>query len=209
MARAPDRQQTFTDWMADHRGIVIKIVRSFTERASDADDLTQEIDLAVWRSIPSFRGDAKPSTWIWRIALNRAISWQRAERTGEAGTLRVEHLGGGGSAEPVARERADSSIGINRIFDAIRTLAPIDRSLIVLALEGHRYSEMAEITGLTESNVGARLSRARTHLDALLGPDAANEEAPNAEPLTANSPNADNPRADSPKADNPNDGALQ
>ena len=149
-------RDVFAGWMTDHRGIIVKIVRSFTTDQADADDLSQEIALALWRSVPSFEGRSKPSTWIWRIALNRAISWQRS--TGDP------HIDLDDVAEPSASNRADDGLLMDRIYDAIRTLAPIDRSLIMLSLEGHPYSEIADITGLTVSNVGARLSRARTRL---------------------------------------------
>ncbi len=154
----PDRddREVFAGWMVDHRGILVKIVRSFTTDPVDADDLTQDITLALWRSIRSFRGESKASTWIWRIALNEAISWKRAAK--------APHLDVDDVAEPSAHSRADDSLLVDRIYAAIRTLKPIDRSLIMLSLDGHRYAEIAEITGLTETNVGARLSRARTRL---------------------------------------------
>ncbi|MGH1488295.1 MAG: RNA polymerase sigma factor [Acidimicrobiales bacterium] len=142
--------------MVDHRGIIVKIVRSFTTDRADADDLTQDIALALWRSIPSFRADAKPSTWVWRIALNQAISWKRK--------VRDVHTDLDGIVEPSAPNRVEDQMLVDRIYEAIRTLNLIDRSLIVLSLEGYRYGEISEITGLTETNVGARLSRARARL---------------------------------------------
>ena len=153
--RNSDRD-TFVGWMVEHRGVVVKIVRSFTVDPADDEDLTQEITVALWQSIPSFRGESKASTWIWRIALNRAISWQRS--AGDA------HNGLDDMEEQLATDRADDGLLVDRIYTAIRTLPPIDRSLVVLALEGYRYAEIADITGLTETNVGARLSRARTRL---------------------------------------------
>lgn len=159
---APARQHrnrdrdVFVDWLVDHRGIVVKIVRSFTNDATDGEDLTQEIALALWQSVPSFRGESKVSTWIWRIALNKAISWQRSADQVHTGLDDVE--------ESAAFDRADDGLFVDRIYTAIRTLNPIDRSLVVLALEGHRYAEISAITGLTETNVGARLSRARARL---------------------------------------------
>ena len=151
------QRDIFARWLTDDRGIIVKIVRSFTLDPTDADDLTQEIILALWRSIPSFRGQCKQSTWIWRIALNRAISWQRSDRFNQ--TV-IDDL-----AEVSARGLADDQFLVNRIYAAIHTLKPIDRSLIMLSLEGYRYTEIAEMTGLSVSNVGARLSRARTRLD--------------------------------------------
>ncbi len=153
-------REVFADWMAEHRGIVFKIVRGFTTTPADADDLTQDIAVALWRSIPSFQGKSKPSTWIWRIALNQAISWKRAAKAPHADLDEV--------VEPSALDRADDRLLVHRIYQAIRTLPPIDRSLVMLSLEGYRYAEIAEITGLSDTNVGARLSRARTRLDKLL-----------------------------------------
>lgn len=145
----------FAGWMEDHRGIVMKIVRSFTTTSADADDLTQNITLALWRSVSSFQGKSKPSTWIWRIALNQAISWQRAERT---------HTSLDEVEEASASDQADDRVLVDRIYRTIRTLKPVDRSLIMLSLEGYRYAEIAEITGLTVTNVGARLTRTRSVL---------------------------------------------
>ncbi len=155
MSRPKDQQKVFDQWMADHQGIIVKIVRSFTHHPADSEDLTQDISLALWRSIPSFRGDAKPSTWIWRIALNQAISWRRAARD--------EHIDLD-TVSPVTRDGAADAVMVDRIFEAIRTLAPIDRSIIMLSLEGFSYAEISTMTGLTQTNVGARLTRTRTRL---------------------------------------------
>ena len=148
-------RETFVGWMADHQGILVKIVRGFTVDPADADDLTQEISLALWRSIPSFRGDSKPSTWIWRIALNQAVSWQRARK---APHQELDELG------TSSADRADDRLLVDRVYAAIWELSPVDRSLIMLLLEGYRHAEIAEITGLSETNVATRLSRARTKL---------------------------------------------
>lgn len=149
-------RDVFAEWMTDHRGIIVKIVRSFTTDSADADDLSQEIAVAIWRSMSSFRGDSKPSTWIWRIALNRAISWQRSEKPSG---LELD------GARIVSTQGAEDGVKVERIYEAIRTLKPVDRSLMVLWLEGYRYAEIADITGMTESNVGARFSRARKRLN--------------------------------------------
>lgn len=156
-------RDVFVGWMTDHRGILVKIVRGFTAEPADADDLTQDISLALWRSIPSFRGDSKASTWIWRIALNQAISWQRARKEPHQA---LDEFGA------LAAERADDRLLVDRIYGAIWQLSPVDRALIMLLLEGYRHAEIAEITGLSESNVATRVSRARTRLSHHLEEDA-------------------------------------
>ena len=162
MTTRPTQDQIFTEWMTEHRGIVVKVVRSFAANAADAEDLTQEIALALWRSVRSFRGDAKPSTWIWRVALNRAISWKRAAIDPSSVTA-IDAV-----AEIVAIGGAEDRVAVAQVHRLLRALGPLDRSLMILSLEGHTYAEMAHITGLGESNVGARLSRARSRLTELM-----------------------------------------
>jgi len=151
-----NEREIFVGWMSEHSGIIAKIVRGFTYSSADAEDLAQDIAVAVWRSVGSFKGHSKPSTWIWRIALNRAISWKRSAKDPPVSLDEV--------AEPQVGDRTSDVVLLDQMYTAIRTLAPIDRSLIMLSLEGTTYAEIAEITGLTETNVGARLSRARSRL---------------------------------------------
>ena len=158
--RTTEDEDTFVQWMSEHRGIVVKIVRGFTDNRADEEDLTQDIAIAVWRSVGSFKAVSKPSTWIWRIALNQAISWQRSTKKAAVPLDKV--------AEPEVQDRTVDVVLLDQIYQALRTLSPLDRSLIMLSLEGMTYADIAELTGLTETNVGARLSRARTRLSIYL-----------------------------------------
>jgi RNA polymerase sigma-70 factor (ECF subfamily) len=74
---ARKQRQLFDDWLHQHKGILFKIIRAYAVSAYDQDDLFQEISLQLWRSIPDFRGEAKPSTWIYRVALYTAAVWAR------------------------------------------------------------------------------------------------------------------------------------
>lgn len=145
--------------MHDHRGIVVKVARSFTTHPQDSDDLIQEIMIRVWASLESFRGESKASTWIYRIALNRALTWKRDESS------RTHHqdLSPELAERPAAGE-PDDALRLQELYAHIRRLGEIDRSLMLLSLDGLTYVEMAEVLGITESNVGARLSRARARL---------------------------------------------
>ncbi|MBV7339410.1 sigma-70 family RNA polymerase sigma factor [Chloroflexi bacterium TSY] len=75
-----EQKQIFDDWLNKHKGILFKIVRAYAFNAHDQDDLFQEIALQLWRSIPEFRGEAKASTWIYRVALYAASAWTRREK---------------------------------------------------------------------------------------------------------------------------------
>ncbi len=159
------REELFTQWIAEHRGIVVKVARSFTTTHADTDDLMQEILVRLWASIDNYRGDAKPSTWIYRVALNRALTWHRdtSRRRIESPTDELQTL--------VASTSAEDQFRLNRLYEQIRQLSEIDRSLMLLSLDGLSYAEMSAITDISESNVGARLSRARTQLFALIEED--------------------------------------
>jgi len=126
----------------------------------------QELLLAVWKSIPAFRQDAQPSTFIYRVSHNAALTWKRTQRNYRQ---RLERF----QAEPTAGaspvETREPEL-LERLYAEIRRLPPVDRSLALLMLDGVSYAGMAEIHGLTESNVGVRLHRLKQKLtDALKG----------------------------------------
>src|SRR2546421_732264 len=79
------RGARFTAWLTDYRGIILKIVHSYAAEAADQADLFQEVLLQIWRSLPGFRGQAKPSTWIYRVGLNTALTWRRQATRRERG----------------------------------------------------------------------------------------------------------------------------
>ena len=167
-AQSVSPETLFTGWVQEHRGIIVKVARSFTTEPADTDDLMQEILLRIWASTERYRGDAKVSTWLYRVALNRALTWQRD------GEKRRSDLPLSATAGELAGPaRAEDREQLNRLYDHIRRLSPIDRALILLSLDGMTYAEMADITGITTTNVGARLTRARTRLETFIEEDHA------------------------------------
>jgi len=159
-----DRDEVFKAWMQAHLGVLHRISRAFATGA-DQHDLMQELMLAVWRAAPMFRGESAESTFIFRVAHNAALTWRRRE------SARVRRMA---EAIPQALERpAPGDDGeealLARLYAAIHTLAPLDRSLMLLSLEGLSYTQIGEIHALSETNVGARLSRARKKLASLVG----------------------------------------
>lgn len=148
----------FRSWLRDYSGIVSKIARAFTTTESDRDDLIQEILLRLWTSIRTFRGEAKPSTWIYRIAFNRALTWQRDETR-----KRRKRVAFFEAVDP-CDGTLDRNDRLESVYAAIRQLDEIDRSLILMSLDGCTYREIAEVMDLSETNVGARLSRIKQKL---------------------------------------------
>ncbi|KAK0340318.1 hypothetical protein LTR94_031020, partial [Friedmanniomyces endolithicus] len=142
--------------------ILFKVARAYGATHSDREDLYQEIALQLWRSVDGFRGDAKVSTWIYRIALNTSLAWERRERKHSRGRETVDAAMG----LLVAPDQYDPRL--EWIFQRIADLDPVNRSLALLMLDGFSYRDMSQILGLSESNVGIRINRIRASLAAQL-----------------------------------------
>jgi RNA polymerase sigma-70 factor (ECF subfamily) len=142
-----------------HRGIVFKVARSFAAPVSEQDDLAQEIMVAVWKSVPQFHSGSKESSYIYRIALNRAISWQRRERTHTETLTRYE-----GSLEAGTETPEPHDERLELVYAEIRKLKELNRSLILLHLDGFSYQEIAENLGMSVNNVGVSLNRIKRKL---------------------------------------------
>jgi RNA polymerase sigma-70 factor (ECF subfamily) len=168
MSVPASRDTLFQAWLAEHRGIVVKVTRSFAPSPADAADLQQELLLQLWLSLPGFSGQAKASTWIYRVCLNTALTWRRGT------TRRESRLDGGADVARLAAdtlspaERAGDQELLEKLYAAIQALRETDRALVLLQLDGLAYREIAEITGLTENHVGVALTRVRQRLAANL-----------------------------------------
>lgn len=148
--------------MKDHLVVLHRISRAFAEPA-DQHDLLQELMITVWKAAASFRGDSAPATFIYRVAHNRAISWRRREfgRIRSAASIEQDW-----PLLNVGSDDADDAAVLDRLYAAIRMLGTLDRSLVLLSLEGASYRDMSRLHGLSETNVGVRLNRARAWIAA-------------------------------------------
>ncbi|MBL6764244.1 MAG: sigma-70 family RNA polymerase sigma factor [Verrucomicrobiae bacterium] len=162
-----EQASRFGEWYREYQGIVLRIARASAFNLADQEDLIQEISLQIWNSIPNFGGNCKASTWVYRVALNTAIAWGRKEkshRETREGLAEDAHF-----LKETAEPRNEK---LEWIYDQIRRFDPIDRSLILLHLDGQSYLEIADILGISEKNVGVKLSRLRKTLT-----DKANNDA--------------------------------
>ena len=157
-------QQRFEALLHEHRRIVFKVAGLYSRTTADHEDLVQEISVQLWRSFARYdERQAKFSTWLYRIALNVAISQARRERWSEADRfepLETHHLEtvGGGEAISEQDER------LAALYAFIAQLNPLNRALILLYLEDRNYTEMAEILGISETNVATKISRIKQKL---------------------------------------------
>ncbi|MFV3077251.1 RNA polymerase sigma factor [Niveispirillum fermenti] len=165
------QDKVFREWMKAHVGLLVHVARAFADPA-DQNDLLQELMLAVWKAVPAFRAESSPVTFIHRVAHNRALTWRRREnwlfRRARQGQADLALFSGNG-ADPGGQERVD------RLYAAIRTLSSVDRSLMLLSLENVSYGEMAAMHGISTTNVGVRLSRARQRVTTLLREEPGHE----------------------------------
>jgi RNA polymerase sigma-70 factor, ECF subfamily len=168
MNSSPPLDSVFKSWLEEHRGILMKVVRSFAPTPNDGADLRQEILLQLWTSLSSYRGQAKPSTWIYRVSLNTALTWRRGTSRRDVRIEREADVSeiAANSASP-AEHPGDQEM-LEKLYGAIRALPEFDRALVLLALDETPYRDMADITGLTENHVGVALTRARKRLGQLM-----------------------------------------
>lgn len=154
-----EQQQIFEEWVGQYKILIFKVVRAYAFTTIDREDLFQEIAIQVWHSIRVFKADAAVTTWLYRIALNTAFKWVRKER---------KHYEAKESLENVERTLEENKIPIDErlawLYEEISRLDEIDRSITILLLEGFSYKEIADTIGITESNVGVKISRIKKYL---------------------------------------------
>lgn len=140
---------------------LMRLAGAYTHTASDRDDLFQEIALAIWQALPNFRGESSERTFLFRIAHNRSIAYLANRRSLGLSPDEEESL-----SDPRLDPEQELAQEQERqhLLRAVRRLPVLYRQVITLALEGLSYGEMAEVLAVSESNVGARLNRARQML---------------------------------------------
>lgn len=158
----------FEAWIRQYGGLILRVARAYTTTDEDREDLAQDILLQLWCSLPRFEGRAKESTWIYRVALNTALAWRRTDsrrRQRFTPLLEVEDIPAD-EAEQHARQENEQALA--QLYSAIRRLPKVDAALVMLHLDGLSYRETAEVLGISESNVGVKLTRARKALADLM-----------------------------------------
>jgi RNA polymerase sigma-70 factor (ECF subfamily) len=168
MSQSVANESLFQSWLEDHRGIFVKVARSFTHDATDVAELQQEMLFQLWVSLPRFAGQAKPSTWIYRVCLNTALTWRRGTQRRERRIEPEADITRLAADMATPAEAAGHQDMLAQLYAALQAMPPSERALVLLMLDGLAYREMAEITGLTENHVGVALTRARKHLATLL-----------------------------------------
>jgi RNA polymerase sigma factor (sigma-70 family) len=156
-------EKEFMDLVNDHRALIFKVCHLYCQDAANRNDLFQEIVLQLWKSYPSFRKQSAGSTWIYRVALNTAISNFRKQQK-SPGSASLEEMG---FDIPDIHTSAVQQEQVDALHAAIQQLSEIEKAIILLYLDEKSYEEISTIMGITLSNVGVRLNRIKhklTHL---------------------------------------------
>ncbi len=152
-------EKEFLSQLKEHQNIIYKLVHLYANTEEDKKDLYQEIVLQAWKTYAAFRGEAKFSTWLYRLCLNTIFTIQRkTNRIEYTDTIKYEEQY---SSTPTSDEA-------ERLYKAIRTLPETERAVISLHLDGYDNKEVSELIGITANLVAVKLHRIKQHLATLL-----------------------------------------
>jgi RNA polymerase sigma-70 factor (ECF subfamily) len=152
-------QEDFLAQVEQHKGAIIKVCSLYTRRREEKDDLFQEIVIQLWKAWPNFKGQSKFSTWLYRIALNTAISGLRKKKT-EIILMNGEDL----PHFPDSDDQAEKEEKLKALYEGIQQLPEIDRAVVLLYLEDKNYEEMEDILGISQGTLRVKMNRAKEKL---------------------------------------------
>jgi RNA polymerase sigma-70 factor, ECF subfamily len=155
----PGLQDRFQSLIGEHKKILYKVCNLYCKNPDDREDLAQEIAIQLWRSFGSFDDRCRFSTWMYRIALNVAISFYRRENT------RIRYVFSDNerllnAIDETANEREEIQV----LYQFIESLDAFNKALVLLYLEGNSYLEAAEVLGISETNVATKISRMKKRM---------------------------------------------
>ena len=159
-------EQKFVTDLEQHQNIVHKVCRIYTNNQDAHNDLFQEITIQLWKAYPKFRGEAKFSTWMYRVALNTAITLYRKSKRSiqtqdfDSVLYRIQ-----------SKEYDDTEEQqLKFLYKAIHELSDIEKALVFLYLEDKNYKEISETMGFTEVNARVKMNRVKNKLKKLVNP---------------------------------------
>jgi RNA polymerase sigma factor (sigma-70 family) len=155
-----EQQQFFEAMIEQHKGILFKVARAYCPDEEDRQDLIQEMMIQIWQSIHKYNKQYKISTWLFRISLNVAISFYRksSKRAKKYAALNEQ------TPETVPDDISENVRRLKLLEQFISELKEIDKALMILYLEDKSHTEIAEILGISVSNVGTKIGRIKDQL---------------------------------------------
>jgi RNA polymerase sigma factor (sigma-70 family) len=153
------KEKEFISLLKEHQRIIHKVCNLYMDAHADREDLFQEITLQAWKAYGNFRGDAKFSTWLYRVALNTAITFFRKEKRQPDifSTETVPDFNANDTYDPIEEQ-------VKAMYAAIGELSKIDKAIVMLYLEDYSYNDIGEMMGITANNVAVKMNRIKTKL---------------------------------------------
>ena len=154
-------QKEFLKILSAYQGIIHKVNQVYFKSKIDKEDNFQEVVYQLWRSFPSLQNKEKPASWIYAVAINTSISKVRQDS-------RIEFCETSDSALNIAaatpNEQQEQNENYQRLINALYKLNEIDKSIMLLYMEDYSYEEIAEIVGMSSSNIGMKIHRLKNRL---------------------------------------------
>ena len=173
MNSTPADEHKFLELVNENRNRILRVCRVYAWNSADQDDLYQEILFQIWRGLPALKEQQFANTWLYRVAINTAISFVRKRASRLDRVVHFEHADLTRAIESRQTTEAKADDRMASLYNAIFKLDPMEKALVALFLEDFTYEQMAEVTGINANNVGVMLHRAKKKLSALM-----TEEAP-------------------------------
>jgi RNA polymerase sigma-70 factor (ECF subfamily) len=151
-------EKEFIALITNHQRIIYKVCNLYAQSHTDKEDLFQEITLNAWKGIRNFKGDSLFTTWLYRVALNTALTFRRRENRQRKVDNAVDSLAFSHDHQPEADEQ------LAAMYKAINDLSDIDKALITLYLDDYNYNEMGNVLGITANNVAVKMNRLKKKL---------------------------------------------
>lgn len=155
-----ERNQLFLELIEQHKGILFKVARTYCQNQDDRADLIQEISIQVWRSCNRYDNKYKISTWLYRIALNVAISFYRKSAKRLKNIIPLDDQ----TSEIREVDNTENELHLSLLEQFIQELNDLDKALVLLYLEDKSHAEIADIMGISQSNVGTKVGRIKDKL---------------------------------------------
>ncbi len=158
-------EKEFLTKLEDHKGVIFKITKMYFNNPTDREDLYQEIVYRAWKSFPQFRGDSKFSTWLYRVALNTAMTFLKSEKKSPLQKDEEKVIKYNAPNENYSSEQ-DENLAL--MYHAIGQLNPIDKTLIFYYLQGYSGEETAKELGISHANTRVKLNRVKQKLKIII-----------------------------------------
>ena len=155
-----ERHELYLDILEKHKGIVFKVARSYCSNEFDREDLVQEILAQIWRSLDTYNDAFKVTTWMYRVALNVAISFYRKDKSTAYKHTEIEDRL---LTYDMVQERENEQ-NLSALYAFINELNDIDKAVLLMYLEGENQAEIAANLNITISNVSTKISRIKQKL---------------------------------------------